>query len=166
MPDETLHHDETEFEHEDLGAGGIFAFLAGLAIVGVLIHLVLFGMYKYLDHYERANQPPQNPLVKAANIDTREASSEDRNRFPQPRLEVNERTQLNEQRLREEQVLDSYGWVDQKAGIVHIPIDRAMALIVQQGLPKAPVSQQQDRAKSQPGATVQSQKSSLKSSQR
>ena len=26
--------------------------------------------------------------------------------------------------------LHSYGWVDQKAGIVHIPIERAMQLVV------------------------------------
>jgi len=32
-------------------------------------------------------------------------------------------------------VLYSYGWVDEKAGTVHIPIERAMDLIVQRGLP-------------------------------
>ena len=31
--------------------------------------------------------------------------------------------------------LNSYGWVDQKAGVVHIPIDRAMTLLLQRGLP-------------------------------
>jgi hypothetical protein len=34
--------------------------------------------------------------------------------------------------------LYSYGWVDEKAGTVHIPIDRAMDLIVQRGLPVRP----------------------------
>ena len=31
--------------------------------------------------------------------------------------------------------LDSYGWVDKEAGVVHIPIDRAMELTLQHGLP-------------------------------
>jgi hypothetical protein len=38
--------------------------------------------------------------------------------------------------LREENArLHSYGWVDRSAGIGRIPIDRAMALVVEQGLP-------------------------------
>ena len=34
-----------------------------------------------------------------------------------------------------EKELYSYGWVDEKAGTVHIPIERAMDLIAQRGLP-------------------------------
>lgn len=38
------------------------------------------------------------------------------------------------QTLRETQTkqISSYGWVDQKAGVVHLPIERAMELTVQQ----------------------------------
>ena len=32
-------------------------------------------------------------------------------------------------------LLNSYGWVDPKAGVVRIPIDRAMDLLLQKGLP-------------------------------
>jgi hypothetical protein len=42
---------------------------------------------------------------------------------------------MNKFRTAEEQVLHSYGWVDPKAGVVHIPIERAMQIIAQQGLP-------------------------------
>jgi hypothetical protein len=58
--------------------------------------------------------------------------------FPEPRLEDDERTELNGFRLREEQQLESYGWVDQNAGVVHIPIDQAMKLIAERGLPTTP----------------------------
>jgi hypothetical protein len=50
-------------------------------------------------------------------------------------LEEDERGQLNGIRLEEENTLYSYGWVDEKAGTVRIPIDRAMDLLVQRGLP-------------------------------
>lgn len=152
MAEETLKHEETEFEREDLGAGGIFGFLVGLAVFAVLIHLVLLGMYKYLNQYEKTQQPPQNPLVKVVTTDTRQATPQDADKFPQPRLEVNEPSQLNDQRLHEEEVLNSYGWVDQKAGIAHMPIDRAMALIVQRGLPTAPALAEQGKAKPQSGS--------------
>lgn len=41
------------------------------------------------------------------------------------------------QRLEADQlgVLNSYGWVDQQAGIAHIPIDRAMELVAEEAQP-------------------------------
>jgi len=77
-----------------------------------------------------------NPLVTAAPEDTRHiAPGYPQAVFPNPKLEEDERGQLNGIRLREEQTLYSYGWVDEKAGTVHIPIERAMDLLVQRGLP-------------------------------
>ncbi len=38
-------------------------------------------------------------------------------------------------RAAEDQVLNSYRWIDQSAGIVGLPIDRAMDLVAQRGLP-------------------------------
>jgi hypothetical protein len=40
--------------------------------------------------------------------------------------------------VQEEKTLHSYGWVDQRAGVVRIPIDRAMELVAQRGLPTRP----------------------------
>jgi hypothetical protein len=55
-------------------------------------------------------------------------------------LETNERVEINDFRLKEEQTLNSYGWVDQQAGVVRIPIEHAMQLLAQRGLPNAPKS--------------------------
>lgn len=126
------------FEREDLSARAVFSFLVGLALVTVVIYFILQGMYRYLDAYEKSHQPPQNPLAQKTEADTRETSPEDTKKFPQPRLESNERRQLNDVRRGEEETLNSYGWVDQKAGVVHIPIDRAMELVAQRGLPVRP----------------------------
>jgi hypothetical protein len=77
-------------------------------------------------------------MVQAAATETRIVPPEEYKKFPQPRLERNERIEINEFRLQEEQTLNSYGWVDQKAGVVRIPIDRAMQLIAQRGLQATP----------------------------
>lgn len=140
MNDENLRHEpntgeDIGFEHEDLNSRGIYAFLIALALLGVLIHFVLGGMYGYLDAREKQNQPPQNPLNTKPAEDVRVITPADVTRFPQPRLESDERTEINGFRTEEEKRLNSYGWVDQNAGVVHIPIDRAMQLIAQQGLP-------------------------------
>lgn len=55
--------------------------------------------------------------------------------FPLPREQVSPQADLQAFRTREEAELNSYGWIDRKAGVVRIPIDRAMDLIIQQGLP-------------------------------
>jgi hypothetical protein len=40
--------------------------------------------------------------------------------------------------LQEEQTLNSYGWVDEKTGVVRVPIERAMQLLAQRGLTTTP----------------------------
>jgi hypothetical protein len=45
-------------------------------------------------------------------------------------------------RATEDAVLNTYGWVDRESGIVHIPIERAMELLLQRGLPARPPDQQ------------------------
>ena len=141
MSDElNLHreHEEVGYEREDLSPRGIFAFLIGLSLVAVLIHFAVKGMYGYLDSYQKQHQPPLNPLVSQTENDSRKVSNADLSKFPQPRLENNERLEINDFRLQEEKNLNSYGWIDQKAGIARIPIDRAMQLLAQRGLPTRP----------------------------
>jgi len=131
-----------EFEHEDLNPRVVFVFLAGLGILCVVSVFVVIGMYDYLDSYQRVHQPPANPLVapkvEVAKPNYARTQSEIRQVFPEPRLEEDERGQLNSIRLKEEQQLNSYGWVDEKAGVVHIPIELAIRLTAQRGLPVLP----------------------------
>lgn len=56
-------------------------------------------------------------------------------RLPEPRLQTSPTRDLQEMRRAENARLQSYGWVDRAAGMVRLPIDRAMALVVEQGLP-------------------------------
>ncbi|MGH9537500.1 MAG: hypothetical protein ACRD3H_06240 [Terriglobales bacterium] len=131
---------EVEFERQDLGAKPILLFLISLTVACLLLALILKGMYSYLDAYEDRHQPVQNPLVPRRTAETRSVSPSDIEKFPQPRLESNERLEINDFRMQEEKTLNSYGWVDQPAGVVHIPIERAMQLLAQRGLPTRPQS--------------------------
>jgi hypothetical protein len=131
-------HEEVAYERADLSPRGIFAFLIGLGLVLVLAYFAVKGMYGYLDSYQKQHQPPPNPLIGQTKNDSRKVSNADIARFPQPRLETNERLEINDFRLQEENKLNSYDWIDQKAGIARIPIDRAMQLLAQHGLPTRP----------------------------
>jgi hypothetical protein len=37
-----------------------------------------------------------------------------------------------ERRERQQRVLSTYGWVDREAGVIHVPVDRAVELLLQQ----------------------------------
>jgi len=54
---------------------------------------------------------------------------------PEPRLQVNGPQDLAAMREAEDRVLTQYAWVDPDHGIIRIPIDRAIGLLAQEGLP-------------------------------
>jgi len=127
------------FERQDLAPRGILYFLLALGVATVLCLFGLRGLFEYLDHRAKTSQPEVNPLVTNVPTDTRHvAPGYPQNTFPNPKLEEDERGQLNGIRMNEEKTLYSYGWVDEKSGTVRIPIERAMDLIVQRGLPVRP----------------------------
>jgi hypothetical protein len=132
-----------DYERRDIGVAGVLYFLLALLVAGGIVHFVVQGVYQYLNHRYETTQPAVSPLVKNAPSDTRRIPPQYKDnyekflqdQFPAPQLEINERTELNEIRKREEDTLSTYGWVDQNAGTVHIPIDRAMDLLAKEGLP-------------------------------
>jgi hypothetical protein len=131
-------HAEEGYERQDLTARAVFVFLVSLFVGGVIVYFIVWGLYHFMDARQRRLQPQQSPLVQQVETDTRIVAPDEIKKFPEPRLERNERIEINDFRLKEEQTLNSYGWVDEKAGVVRIPIERAMQLISQRGLPTTP----------------------------
>ena len=148
MSDEMMKHGhsghETEYEHEDLGTRSAFAFMIGLAIVGVVIYFIIVGMYSFLDKYERSQMATASPLVTSKGAMSRVVTQADMDKAFKdngaPMLETDERGQFRNFLINQENQLNSYGWVDEKDGVAHIPIERAMELTVQRGLPVYPQS--------------------------
>jgi len=146
MSDEMTNHGhsghETGYEREDLGSRGVFAFMIGLAIIGLVIYFIIVGMYTFLDNYERSQMATASPLVTSKGAMSRVVTQADMDKAFKdngaPMLEVNERGQFRDYLMNQENQLNSYGWVDEKAGVAHIPIERAMELTVQRGLPVCP----------------------------
>jgi hypothetical protein len=136
-------HNQEGFETEDLSPIGILYFMAGLAVVGVLIYFIVAGMYRFLDAYDKSHQAPMNPMAVKTGVDPRtmtlpEIQSQVDKTFPQPVLEHSEQRQFGELLEKQDQILASYDWVDQKNGVVRIPIDKAVEVLAQRGLPVLP----------------------------
>ena len=137
-----------DYERRDIGIPAVYDFLVGLAVALVLAYLAVSGFYQFLEKRAQADQTSMSPLVANTPSDTRRLPPEYKTdsegadyekylekSFPAPQLETNARTEVNQVRLREEAILSSYDYVDKDAGTVRIPIDRAMDLLVQRGLP-------------------------------
>src|ERR1700692_4354521 len=165
MSDEIINnghgHHETEFEREDLSTRGVFLFMAGLALSGIVIYFIIVGMYSFLDKYERSQMATASPLVTTKGSMSRVVTQEDMDKkFKDngaPMLETNERGQLRDFLMNQENQLNSYGWVDEKSGVAHIPIERAMDVLIERGVPvfsqgaKANASSESRDAESKPG---------------
>jgi hypothetical protein len=154
LHDETAENPEVFYERRDLSARGVLGFLIGLGITGLIIHIVLWGMYSYLDDFHQRHQPEQNPLALVHNEGRgSNVSAADVEKFPTPRLETSEHTDLAAERKREQALLYNEG-VDAKTGVVHISIDRAMSLLAQRGLPARPPSGGEAQKLGQTGNTT------------
>jgi hypothetical protein len=115
-----VHHEES-----DVNIRAILGFGVGLIVVAVAVHVLIFGLFAYFNGREGLKVPAEYPL--AATQGPREP--------PEPRLQIDPRQDLADLRAKEDEVLGSYGWVDKNAGVVRIPIDAAMKLTLERGLP-------------------------------
>jgi len=129
-----LNNPEMRHEHADVNVWAIGKLGIALVLVTVASVILMFGVFRYFETREGGKQTPASLF----SIDSRKLP-------PEPNVFFNEHETLNQQDIRanEERELNGYGWVDQAHGVVRIPIDRAMDMVVQRGLPARPASQLQ-----------------------
>jgi hypothetical protein len=113
------------YEKSDVNAGAILRFGIALAVIGVLIHLLILGMYGVMARYLEASQPKLSKLL----LQERKQLPQDLGAIPAPRLQVSDVTDLDGWKKRQQDKLNGYGWVDEKKDIVHIPIDQALKIL-------------------------------------
>jgi hypothetical protein len=143
------------YEVTDTNPGGIAVFLVGLLMSVVVFFVFCFGMGKVINSgLDRADGPiskwnAPNQIAPRKAIQSNPALEQEQlakltQQFPTPRLELDDGNQdLTDLHAREDLLLDNYSWVDKPGGAVRIPIERAMELIAQRGLPVAPAPQHQ-----------------------
>jgi len=149
------------YETQDVSVGGIITFLAGLSGFVIIFFFFCFVMGKAINYALAKHDGPTDkwhtaPVTLGATPrgDKREdltsnSVMEQRQLqqmtqvFPTPRLETDDGNQdLADLHAREDLLLDNYSTSgDLPAGTIRIPIDRAMQLVLQRGLPAAPASQ-------------------------
>lgn len=117
-------HDDIHFEHTDIFARGVL--ITGASVFGAV--WILFGVvylcFVLLAHHRAEVSPPPLPITEHGNPMP-----------PEPRLQQSPRQDLKAMRKLEDWQLNHYSWVDKGKGIVAIPIERAMEILAQRGIP-------------------------------
>lgn len=126
-------------ETTDIGVRGVFIF-AGSLLAFLLVTLIAVAVFfkatglldHFLDKRRAQGEPGSNSLVRVQPD------------YQGPLLQIYPEKELHGMQQSNNDALGGYGWVDRSKGVVRLPIDRAMDLVAQRGLP--PVS---------PGLTVE-----------
>ena len=120
-------------EITDVSVPGLFAFAAGLLfsvgaiLVGLVVFFYAFNLLNtHLVRRIARQEPGAASRVRAAPD------------YEGPLLQVKPEEDLRWMRSHNSADLGGYGWVDRPAGVVRLPVDRAMDLLAARGLP--PVS--------------------------
>jgi hypothetical protein len=142
------------YEQTDVGVTGIVVFLVSLLIFVGVCGIVTWGMGKMINAWMNKEDGPTSKWATTVNIrelgnlpnspEMQHKVAELTKQFPTPRVQTDDGNQdVADLHQRENLLLDNYSWIDRSQGKVRIPIERAMEIIAQRGLPVAPAAQTQ-----------------------
>ncbi|MFZ0632050.1 MAG: hypothetical protein WA399_21255 [Acidobacteriaceae bacterium] len=155
------------YEVTDASTGGIVVFLIGLAISVGVFFVFCFVMGKVINtamdrqdgpvnKWNAPNQIASTLALKSNPQLEQEQLAKLTQQFPSPRVQLdNGDEDLATLHEREDLLLNYYSWIDRGQGKVRIPIEQAMQLIAQRGLPVAPAEQRQPLMMGDSTPTVQ-----------
>ena len=134
------------YELSDANTTDIAGFLVVMAASIAVVFVLAFGIgkliYYGLNKQDGApNKWSQMAGVKPGNMESNPQIEQQQlqslvKRFPTPRLQADDgNMDVADMHAREDMLLHHYTWVDQNKQTVRIPIERAMQLIAQKGLP-------------------------------
>jgi hypothetical protein len=114
--------ESARYERRDLSPRIVTLFALGLVITCLLAAIGIWALERELDRlfaYRGTATWTSSPTTVA----------------PPPRLQIDVARDLVEMRAQEDAILQSYDWSDRRNGVIRIPIDVAMRLTVERGLP-------------------------------
>lgn len=122
--DNLLRNPEVSYEESDISPRPVLLTGVGIAAIVVICGLIGLGILAW-DFRTRAEQPSEAPsIARGVRVSP-----------PEPRLQSSPRVDFEEFRAQQLSVLGTAGWVDREKGIARIPIEDAMRVIAERGIP-------------------------------
>jgi hypothetical protein len=132
-----LQNEDVAHEHSDVHMGAIVTSALTLVCVVAVSMVAMVLVFNRLENKAAARDPHVSPLARPATDMPRTTNESPAfsTGVAGPALLTNEPRALSNYRGGQQKQLQFYGWVDEKAGVAHIPIDAAKKLILERGLP-------------------------------
>lgn len=121
--DDEMHNEDVAHELTDANVRTVLAFGAGILATVAVSAILMYGYMRFLEHQAVSRDPHLSPYAQTGGT-PRGA-----------RLLTDEPANLRKFRQEEQGKLQGYGWTNQTQGLAHVPIDEAIKLVVQHGLP-------------------------------
>jgi hypothetical protein len=139
-PSHPAGNPEIRYEKTDATVRPLYQFLFWISVItvltAVLAGLILRGLESWRD--QASTRAPM-------------AQPQEAQQPPAPRLQIREPMDLASFRKEEAEILSSYGVVDREKGVYRIPIEEAIKLTLERGLPQgAPAPAAPTKASGQP----------------
>jgi|GEM_PF-5982384 len=139
------------YDGSDINIPAVAGFLVFLVVSFVLVNIFLYGMYRGMDTFAEKSHPmaqhQDSQVAKPMGITQAEDSKQIIQRIQNtyslkdgPRLQVDDERDLNEMLRQEKPRLEEYNWINKEQHVVQIPVEHAMELLVQRGLPYVPAA--------------------------
>jgi hypothetical protein len=107
-------------EHRtDVSFSGILKTGVVLLVVAVVVHLLMWVLFNFFNAREAKADPKPSPMFQ-----------KDQKR-PEPTLQTSPPQDLQSFQTSEKENLQNYGWVNPEKGVVRIPINEAMKLVIE-----------------------------------
>ncbi|MCG6928173.1 MAG: hypothetical protein LJF30_23055 [Acidobacteria bacterium] len=126
MSDHDGENHDVRYEEEDINERSTFWFGFWILAVMVGVSFLVKPLYNLL---VARGVETQAPAAYAADADPEAL------RPPLPRLQTLPEVDLAEFRAQEDAILGSYAWVEKDRGVVRIPVEEAMRIVAERGLP-------------------------------
>lgn len=111
------------YERRDASPRGLLYFTLIMAAILATLSLSLIWLFKYFEKAENPGSFVPAPFATEQPLATG------------PRLQPNPGADMQSYYDSQQKLLNTYGWVDRQKGIVRLPIDRAVQLLLERGLP-------------------------------
>jgi hypothetical protein len=116
-----------KYEHTDIDPNVGYKFGLWLTVAMLMSFGIVFGAFRFFEGREESSNALAQKYPLAASVPHKEP--------PTPHLQAQPFKDIYMLRQGENEKLTSYGWVDKDGGVAHIPIDRAMEIMLQRGFP-------------------------------
>jgi len=145
------------FESSDVRVSGVVVFLLSLCFFAGVTALLAYGVGKAINARMAREDGPRNKWSQSVDVrqlgnmpnspELQNKMAEITQTFPTPRVQTDDGNQdVADLHAREDLLLSNYTWLgqsrEQSQGKVRIPIERAMELLAQRGLPVAAAVEQ------------------------